>query len=126
MLKIDQNDHVVVDLQSGSFDLSDSTQYREFLLWITIPKKEVTSDENGKECETTTAVDSERDFSIDENASAEEKVILQRYQEFFNSFVEKRNEIIANNTNNEGNEDRIKKIKEVADRLKTGGDANPN
>lgn len=124
MLKIDQNDHVVVDLQSGSFDLSDSTQYREFLLWITIPKKEVASDENGKECETTTAVDSERDFSIDENASAEEKVILQRYQEFFNSFVEKRNEIIANNTNNEGNEDRIKKIKEFADRLKTGCDSN--
>lgn len=127
MLKIDQNDHVVVDLQSGSsFDLSNSTQYREFLLWITTPEKERTFDENGKECKTITVVDFERDFSIDENASAEKKVILQRYQEFFNFFVEERNEIIANNTKNMSNEDRMKKIEEFTNRLKTESDSNSN
>lgn len=119
MLQINSEGHVIVTHESNSYDLSDSTQYRNFLLWITTPEDEVKDPgEKESQARSVPVINPDCDFAIDENAAETDLAILERYRIFLKSFAKKRTEIIANGNESMRGDKRLKEIQDLTARLK--------
>lgn len=99
MLTVDNDGNVMFKLNDDScFNLSNSNEYIDFLMWITNPDPEAEIEQDA--------------FNIVETNDADTAAKLRRYSDFLKDFAEKRTQLLAECTSLTGKE-REKKIEEL-------------
>lgn len=76
MIKTSASGNIVIKIGKGSYDLSVSGQYADFLLWVTSPDERVAIDEDT--------------FKVAEDVPAEHRDKAARYAEFLTDYSKRR------------------------------------
>lgn len=80
MLNINEENQVILSKDDIEWNLNDTEDYKQFLLWVTSPYEE-------------DVIDIEL-FNIDPTLDEDKKQLAMRYKEFLTTFTERRLEIL--------------------------------
>ena len=103
MIRIDDEGHIVIEVNGTSYDLSASEEYSSFLLWVTSPGGDV-------------SIDAEA-FQVADDLTGSERDKAERYAEFLTNFASRREEKLAELNKTRSPEEREAEVKEFIDRL---------
>ena len=105
MITINEGGNVSFINDASTYDLSISEDYKKFLIWLTSPDETQEIEEDI--------------FAPDAGAPATEQAKLERYSDFFKSFLRKRNSILAEATAaGRTNEKRVSEMRSLINELK--------
>lgn len=107
MIACDNNGSIVVNVNNCSYQLSNSDDYTDFLLWLTSPNPADSIDDSA--------------FEVDENVPEEHRELAQRYAEFLSEFAEIRKDRLSSKDEDSGYDQLKSRINELIDSFK--GDA---
>lgn len=107
MITCDNNDSIVVNANNCSYQLSNSDDYADFLLWLTSPNPADSIDGSA--------------FEVDENVPEEHRELAQRYAEFLTEFAKIRAERLSSKDEGGGYDQLKSRVNELIDSFK--GDA---
>lgn len=80
MIKTGSTGSVIVEIEGKSYDFGNSEQFIQFLLYVTTPSPEVALDQSA--------------FAVDSAVGDEEKVRLERYSAFLETYARKRESLL--------------------------------
>lgn len=80
MLNINEENQIILSRDDIEWNLNDTEDYKQFLLWVTSPYEEE-------------VIDIEL-FNIDPSIDEDKKPLAMRYKEFLTTFAERRLEIL--------------------------------
>lgn len=107
MITCDNNDSIVVNANNCSYQLSNSDDYADFLLWLTSPNPADSIDDSA--------------FEVDENVSEEHRELVQRYAAFLTEFAEIRKDHLSSKDEDSGYDQLKSRVNELIESFK--GDA---
>lgn len=107
MIVCDNNSSIVVNANNCSYQLSNSDDYTDFLLWLTSPNPADSIDDSA--------------FEVDENVPEEHRELAQRYAEFLSEFAEIRKDRLSSKDEDSGYDQLKSRVNELIESFK--GDA---
>lgn len=107
MITCDNNGSIVVNANNCSYQLSNSDDYADFLLWLTSPNPADSIDDSA--------------FEVDENVPEEHRELAQRYAEFLSEFAEIRKDRLSSKDKDSGYDQLKSRVNELIESFK--GDA---
>jgi len=107
MIVCDNNGSIVVNANNCSYQLSNSDDYTDFLLWLTSPNPADSIDDSA--------------FEVDENVPEEHRELAQRYAEFLSEFAEIRKDRLSSKDEDSGYDQLKSRVNELIESFK--GDA---
>lgn len=107
MIVCDNNGSIVVNANNWSYQLSNSDDYTDFLLWLTSPNPADSIDDSA--------------FEVDENVPEEHRELAQRYAEFLSEFAEIRKDRLSSKDEDSGYDQLKSRVNELIESFK--GDA---
>lgn len=107
MIACDNNGSIVVNANNCSYQLSNSDDYTDFLLWLTSPNPADSIDDSA--------------FEVDENVPEEHRELAQRYAEFLSEFAETRKDRLSSKDEDSGYDQLKSRVNELIESFK--GDA---
>lgn len=107
MIACDNNGSIVVNANNCSYQLSNSDDYTDFLLWLTSPNPADSIDDSA--------------FEVDENVPEEHRELAQRYAEFLSEFAEIRKDRLSSKDEDSGYDQLKSRVNELIESFK--GDA---
>ena len=128
MITCDKAGNIVIKINDATYDLSNSRQYADFLLWVTSPEENAVldegatpdenavPDENEKLCEKSTFDDDA--FKVDDDIPEEYRAKASRYADFLIEYARRRQDKLAEMTKVRTTEQREKDIQTFIKRLK--------
>ena len=116
MIKCNEAGNIVIKINDVTYDLSNSSQYADFLLWASSPDKGATPDENVMSDNKSTIGDDA--FKVDDNIPKEHRAKASRYAEFLKEYARRRQDKLAETAKTLTTEQREKEIQAFIKRLK--------
>ena len=116
MITCNEAGNIVIKINDATYDLSNSSQYADFLLWATSPDEDATPDENAMSDKKPTIGDDA--FKVDDNISEEHSAKASRYAEFLKKYAHRRQDKLAETAKTLTTEQREEEIKAFIKRLK--------
>lgn len=107
MIACDNNGSIVVNANNCSYQLSNSDDYADFLLWLTSPNPADSIDDSA--------------FEVDENVPEEHLELVQRYAAFLTEFAEIRKDRLSSKDEDSGYDQLKSRVNELIESFK--GDA---
>ncbi|WP_455044242.1 hypothetical protein [Lancefieldella rimae] len=122
MITCNEAGNIVIKINDVTYDLSNSSQYADFLLWATSPDEGATPDENAvpdenamSDKKSTIGDDA---FKVDDNIPEEHRAKASRYAEFLKEYARRRQDKLAETAKTLTTEQREKEIQAFIKRLK--------
>ena len=122
MITCNEAGNIVIKINDATYDLSNSSQYADFLLWATSPDEGATPDENAVPDENAMSdkksTISDDAFKVDDNIPEEHHAKASRYAEFLKEYARRRQDKLAKTAKTLTTEQREKEIQAFIKRLK--------
>lgn len=128
MITCDESGNIVVKISDVAYDLSNSSQYADFLFWVTSPEKDAVPDEGATPDENAASDDNEMPdkkptidddvFEVDVNIREEYRAKASRYAEFLIDYSHRRQDKLAKMAKTLTTEQRENEIQAFIKRLK--------
>lgn len=123
MITCDEAGNIVIRINNAAYDLSNSNQYADFLLWVTspvenaIPDEDAAPDENEAPGKNPT-IDTDA-FKVDDDIPEEHRAKASRYAEFLVEYASRRQDKLTEMAKTLTTEQRENEIQAFIKRLKS-------
>ena len=123
MITCDKAGNIVIRINNAAYDLSNSNQYADFLLWVTspvenaIPDEDAAPDENEAPGKNPT-IDADA-FKVDDDIPEEHRAKASRYAEFLVEYASRRQDKLTEMAKTLTTEQRENQIQAFIKRLKS-------
>lgn len=123
MITCDEAGNIVIRINNAAYDLSNSNQYADFLLWVTspvenaIPDEDAAPDENEAPGKNST-IDADA-FKVDDDIPEEHRAKASRYAAFLVEYASRRQDKLTEMAKTLTTEQRENEIQAFIKRLKS-------
>lgn len=129
MITCDEAGNIVIRINNAAYDLSNSNQYADFLLWVTSPVENAIPDEGATPDEDAAPDENEAPgknptivtdaFKVDDDIPEEHRAKASRYAEFLVEYASRRQDKLTEMAKTLTTEQRENEIQAFIKRLKS-------